>query len=102
MTMRALTYGGVQISNFGPPNVHYTWDGVHLQLSGSAQIDGGWKRAGISLDMSSADAMDLVLALLDAVQKHADFEARIIPNFVKRLTKKLDKQAPKSRQKVVA
>lgn len=102
MTMRALTYGGVQISNFGPPNVRYTYDGVHLELSGSAQIEGGWKRAGISLDMSAADAMDIILALLDAVQKHADYEARIIPNFVKRLTKKLDKQAPKSRQKVVA
>jgi len=92
MTIRALTYGGIQISNFGPPNAHYTWDGVHLQLDGSAHIDGGWKRAGISIDMSCADAMDLVLTLMDAVQKHSDYEARLIPNFAKRLNKKLERK----------
>lgn len=92
MTIRALIYGGVQISNFGPPSAHYTWDGLHLQLDGSAHIDGGWKRAGISLDMSAADAMDLIVVLMDAVQKHADYEANLIPNFAKRLNKKLEKR----------
>ncbi len=92
MTIRALTYGGIQIGNFGPPNAHYTWDGVHLQFDGSTQTADGWKRAGISIDMSCADAMDLVLALMDAVQKHSDYEARLIPNFAKRLNKKLERK----------
>jgi hypothetical protein len=92
MTIRALTYGGIQIGNFGPPTAHYTWDGVHLQLDGSTQTADGWKRAGISIDMSCADAMDLVLTLMDAVQKHSDYEARLIPNFAKRLNKKLERK----------
>jgi hypothetical protein len=89
MTIKALIYGGIQIGSFGPPQAHYTWDGIHLQLTGSTLTKEGWKQAGISIDMSSADAMDLILVLLDSVQKHADYEARLIPNFSKRLAKKL-------------
>ena len=92
MTIRALVYGGIQIGNFGPPSCHYTWDGVHLQMRGSTLTKEGWEGAGISIDMATADAMDLVLVLLDAVQKHAEYESRLLPNFAKRLTKKLEKK----------
>ena len=92
MTIRALTYGGIQISNFGPVEAHSTFDGINVQWTGTTRTADGWKRAGISIDMSCADAMDLVLTLLDAVQKHADYEARLIPNFAKRLNKKLERK----------
>ena len=91
MTIRALIYGGIQIGNFGPVQAHPTFDGVHLQFDGSTQTADGWKRAGISIDLSAADAMDVVVVLLDAVQKHADYEKKLIPNFAKRLNKKLEK-----------
>jgi hypothetical protein len=92
MTIKILTFGGVLISNFTPPRAHYTYEGVHVEWRGSTHTKEGVKAAGVSLDMSAADAMDLVVALMDVVQKHADYEARHIPNFAKRLNKKLQRK----------
>lgn len=92
MTMRALTPGGIQITNFGPSEVTQTFDGLHLQWRGATRTEDGWKNVGVSIDMSAADAMDLVVALTSAVQKHAEYEARLLPNFAKRLAKKLEKR----------
>ena len=92
MTIKALTPGGIQITNFGPPKAYYTWDGVHVEWRGATRTENGWNNVGISMDMSTSDAMDLVLSLLDAVKKHSDYEAKLIPNFAKRLNKKLEKK----------
>jgi hypothetical protein len=91
MTIKALVYGGVQISGM-TPRANCAFDGVHLQLNGSTLTNEGWKNAGISLDMSAADAMDLVSTLLDAVQKHSEYESKLIPSFAKRLNKRLEKR----------
>ena len=92
MTIRALTFGGVLITNFAAPKVIHTFDGVHVQFDGATRTADGWKNAGISIDMSSTDAMDLVLALISAIDKHADYEAKLIPNLTKRLNKKMEKK----------
>jgi len=92
MTIRALTPGGVQITNIGPTEVLSLFDGIHLQWRGATRTEDGWKNVGISIDMSAADAMDIVVALTSAVQKHAEYESRLLPNFAKRLTKKLEKK----------
>ena len=90
MTIKALTPGGIQITNFGPTNAYSTWDGVHIEWRGATRTENGWNNVGISLDMSTSDAMDLILAVLTAVEKHAEYEKKLIPNFAKRLNKKLE------------
>jgi len=92
MTMKAFVYGGVQIVRMTSPSAHYTYDGIHIQFLGSTLTDDGWKQAGISFDMSAADAMDLVMVIIDAVQKHSEYDAKLIPNFANRLTKKMERK----------
>lgn len=96
MTIKALVYGGVKIGSFGPPKAHHTFDGVHLQLTGSTFTGTAWERAGISLEMSQADALDLAMALFAAAQEHTDHGQRALPVFVQKLQRRLEKKRGKS------
>jgi hypothetical protein len=92
MTIKALTPGGIQITNISPTKAYYTYDGIHIEWRGATRTENGWNSVGIILDMSTTDAMDIVLTLLAAIEKHADYEKKLIPNFAKRLNKKLEKK----------
>ena len=92
MNISAVTYGGHLLTNFSPPKAHYTYAGVSIEFRGATRTADGYKPAGITLDMSAADAMLVISELLDAVQKHAAYDASLVPNFAKRLNKKLEKR----------
>ena len=89
MTIRALVYGGVQIGNFIPPKAHKSFDGVWMEMRGSTFKDGSWVPAGMTIEMSQADALDMALTLFLAAEDHSEYARKAPANFVKRLAKRM-------------
>lgn len=92
MTIRALIYGGVQIGGFTPPKAHKSFDGVVMTMSGSTFKDGTWVPAGLTLEMSQADALDMAMALFLAAEDHSEYARKAPANFVKRLAKRMERK----------
>lgn len=99
MTIKALVYGGVQIGNFNPPKAHKSFDGVWMEMRGSTFKDGRWEPAGMTLEMSQTDALDMAMALFLAAEDHSEYARKAPANFVKRLAKRMarkERTCPKS------
>jgi len=47
MTIKALVFGGVQITGITPPKCCSQYDGVWVELVGITFKDGHWQRAGM-------------------------------------------------------
>ena len=89
MTIKALVYGGVQIGGFTPPKAHKNYDGVYLEMRGSTFKDGRWEPAGMTIEMSQADALDMAMTLFLAAEDHGEYTRKAPANFVKRLAKRM-------------
>ena len=92
MAIRALIYGGVQITSMAPPHPRAIYDGVTVEFNGVTFSGGVWKNASITLDMSPADALDLAGELIKAADKHGEETQSRVRCLVNRLAKK---QKPK-------
>jgi hypothetical protein len=92
MTIKALVYGGVQITGITPPKAASQYDGVYLQFSGSTFQQGQWRPAGMTIDMNQSDALDLALALILAAEKHGNDAGKAVPNLVRRLQRRMNKK----------
>lgn len=93
MTIKALVYGGVQITGITPPACRSQYDGVWIELVGTTFRDGHWQRAGMTIEMSQKDALDMALALFDAAAKHADESAGALPRYAKMVQRRVDKRS---------
>lgn len=92
MAIRALIYGGVQITSMAPPHPRAIYDGVTVEFNGVTLSGCVWKNASITLDMSPVDALDLASELIKAADKHGEETQSRVRCLVKRLAKK---QKPK-------
>ena len=92
MAIKALIYGGVQITRMSPPHPRAIYDGVTVEFNGMTFSGGVWKNASITLDMSPVDALDLASELIKAADKHGEETQSRVRSLVKRLAKK---QSPK-------
>lgn len=88
MAMKALIYGGVQITSISPPHPRAIYDGVTVAFNGTTSSGGVWKNASITIDMSPADALDLALELVKAADNHGEQTRNQVRALVKRLAKK--------------
>lgn len=95
MSIKVLSYGGVQITSIAPPHPIATYDGVTVDFNGVTLSGGVWKNAGIMLDMSTVDALDLASELIKAADKHGEETQSRVRRLVKRLAKK---QTPRSNE----
>lgn len=93
MTIKALVYGGVQITGITPARAVSQFDGVWMELVGTTLKDGIWQRAGITIEMSQKDALDMALALFEAASKHADENASALPRFAKMIQRRVEKRS---------
>ena len=93
MTIKALVYGGVQITGITPPTCRSQYDGVWVEMVGTTFKDGHWQRAGMTVEMSQKDALDMALALFDAASKHADESASALPKYAKMIQRRVDKRS---------
>ena len=93
MTIKALVYGGVQITGITPPTCRSQLDGVWVELVGTTLKEGHWQRAGMTIEMSQNDALDMALALFEGASKHADENANAIPRFAKMIQRRVDKRS---------
>lgn len=96
MSIKALVYGGVQIGGFTPPKCHSSFDGVWMEMRGTTLKDGKWVPAGMTIEMSQSDAIDMALALILAAEKHGEDSAKRIPLLVKRLNRRVAKKGGRS------
>ena len=96
MTIKALVYGGVQIVNITPPKCCSQYDGVWMEMVGTTFRDGQWQRAGMTIEMSQKDALDMALALFDAAAKHADENAHALPKYAKMIQRRMEKRRVQS------
>jgi hypothetical protein len=92
MSIKALVYGGVQITGITPPTCRSQYDGVWIEMVGVTAKDNLWQRAGMTIEMSQKDALDMALALFDAAAKHADENARALPKFAKAIQRRTEKR----------
>jgi hypothetical protein len=93
MTIKALVYGGVQITGITPTTCRSQYDGVWVEMVGTTFKDGHWQRAGMTIEMSQKDALDMALALFDAAAKHADENARALSKYAKMIQHRVDKRS---------
>lgn len=96
MSIKALVFGGVQITGIGPAKAHSTYDGVWLEFKGTTLQQGVWKPAGFTIEMNQIDAIDMALALILAAEKHGEFAANGVPSLVKRLNKMMARKEKKT------
>lgn len=92
MTIKARIYDGAHITNISPPGCHSQYDGVFVQIIGTTFQNDQWQRAGMTLEMSYKDALDMALALFDAAAKHADESVKALPKYAKRIQRLVDKK----------
>lgn len=92
MTIKALVYGGVQITGITPPTCRSQYDGVYIEVAGTTFKDGHWQRAGMTIEMSQKDALDMALALFDAAAKHSDDNASALPRYAKMIQRRVEKR----------
>lgn len=93
MTIKALVYGGVQITGITPPTCRSQYDGVWVEMVGTTLKDGHWQRAGMTIEMSQKDALDMALALFEAASKHADDNASALPRFAKMIQRRTEERS---------
>ena len=93
MTIKALVYGGVQITGITPPTCGSQYAGVWVEMVGTTLKDGHWQRAGMTIEMSQKDALDMALALFDAASKHADENSNALPKYAKMIQRRVDKRS---------
>ncbi len=93
MTIKALVFGGVQITGITPPTCRSQYDGVWVELVGTTFKDNLWQRAGMTIEMSQKDALDMALALFSAAAKHADENASALPKYAKMIQRRVDKRS---------
>lgn len=93
MSIKALVFGGVQITGITPPTCRSQYDGVWVELVGTTFKDGHWQRAGMTIEMSQKDALDMALALFEAAAKHADENASALPKYAKMIQNRVDKRS---------
>ena len=93
MSIKALVFGGVQITGITPPTCRSQYDGVWVEMVGTTFKDGHWQRAGMTVEMSQKDALDMALALFDAASKHADENASALPKFAKMIQHRVDRRS---------
>lgn len=96
MTIKALVFGGVQITGITPPICRSQYDGVWMELAGTTFKDGHWQRAGMTIEMSQNDALDMALALFSAAAKHADENASALPRYAKMIQRRAEKHRVQS------
>lgn len=92
MSIKALVYGGVQITGILPPTCRSQYDGVYVEMVGTTFKDGHWQRAGMSIEMSQKDALGMALALFLAAEKHGDDAKKAPALLVKRLARRMAKK----------
>ena len=93
MSIKALIFGGVQITGITPPTCRSQYDGVWVELVGTTFKDGHWQRAGMTIEMSQKDALDMALALFEAAAKHADENGNALPRYAKMIQRRVDKRS---------
>lgn len=93
MSIKALVFGGVQITGITPPTCRSQYDGVWVELVGTTFKDGHWQRAGMTIEMSQKDALDMALALFDAASKHSDENSNALPKYAKMIQRRVDKRS---------
>lgn len=92
MSIRAIVYGGVRIDGFATPKAYKSFDGVWMELRGMTIKDGARVPAGVTLEMSQSDALDMAMALFLAADAYSDYASKAPANFVKRLTRRMEKK----------
>lgn len=92
MSIKALVYGGVQITGITPPICRSQYDGVWVELVGTTFKDNLWQRAGMTIEMSQKDALDMAIALFSAAAKHADENANALTKYAKMIQRRVDKR----------
>ncbi len=92
MTIKAIVYGGVQIGGILPAKCYKSFDGVWMELRGTTLEAGKWVPAGMTIEMSQADALDMALALILAAEQHAEYAAKSVPTLVKRLNRRMERK----------
>jgi len=102
MTIKARVWNGnrpeytsMEIVGITPPDCHSQFDGVFVQLIGTTLRDDKWQRAGMELNLSQNDALDLALALFIASAKHADETESALKKFAKMIQRRVDKRGNK-------
>lgn len=93
MSIKALVFGGVQITGITPPKCCSQYDGVWVELVGTTFKDGHWQRAGMTIEMSQKDALDMALALFEAASKHADENSNALPRYARMIQRRVDKRS---------
>lgn len=91
MTIKALVFGGVQITGITPPTCRSQYDGVWIEMVGTTFKDSLWQRAGMTIEMSQRDALDMALALFSAAAKHADENASALSRYAKAIQRRAEK-----------
>ena len=95
MTIKAIVYGGVQIVGITPPKCRSQYDGVWMEMRGTTFRDGKWQAAGMLIEMSQNDALDMALALFIASAKHADETELALKTFAAKIQRRVDKRRNK-------
>lgn len=85
--MDAITYGGHHTKGIYVESARGNFAGVGVQFIG--HVNG--TRAGISLNMTYMDALDLATALINAAHRHGEIATAQAKSTVKRLNRRLSK-----------
>ena len=94
MTIKALVYGGVQITGITPPQARSQYDGIWFEMRGATlKSDGMFTPAGLTVEMSYKDALDFIMALYLAVEKHGEDVNKAPAALVKRLQRRVEGKA---------
>lgn len=87
MTIRALVYGGVQITGmYAKTSVLY--DGVSLEMMGTTLLNSCWIPAGCTIDLNPYEALDLAMKLIRCAEDHGQQTQRQVASMVKRLARR--------------
>jgi hypothetical protein len=93
MSIKALIYGGIQITGITPPKAASQYDGIWFEMRGATQLlNGSWTPAGITVEMSYKDASDFIMAIYLALEKHGKEVCNEPKKLVNRMQKRLSKE----------
>lgn len=93
MTIKALVYGGKQVIGIAPPTVRSQYDGIWFEMRGATPLENGRHvPAGLTVEMSYQDALDFIMALYLAVEKHGEDANKAPAKLVERLQRRVERK----------
>jgi len=96
MSIKALVCGGIQIGGISA-SARTLYDGVYVEMRGTRLEDGKHVPAGLSIEMSPTNALDLAHQLIAAAEDHGTQTRRQVATMIKRLAKAQEKRALKGK-----